>query len=316
MTTTVEATRRRLGRVGVWLNAVTTTAPADEQRRAAAAIERLGYGSVWTGEAPGGRDVFVKLAIWLSATDRITAGSGIANLLARPPVTTRGASDTLADGFPGRFVLGIGVGHPRQAAGVGQDYGRPLTRVRDYLGAMDDSSGGWLVPAAAPALRPPRVLAAVGPKMLALAGELTDGAHPFASPVETTAAAREILGPGKLLIPEQGLVYDPDPARARDAARAYRADVLKQMERAGGALALPYGRNLLRLGYTEEEITQVSDRVVDATIAHGDEEAIVRRIREHLDAGADHVLVNPLGTDFPGIITALERLAPALTDLS
>jgi probable F420-dependent oxidoreductase len=274
-----------------------------------ARIERLGYGSVWTGESPGGRDIFAKLGIWLAATDRIVVGSGIANLWARPGITMRAGAGTLAEGYPGRWVLGVGVGFSRQAEGLGQTYGQPLTRVRQYLDEMDATPESAAIPPF------PRVLAALGPKMLALAGDRADGAHPFAAPVATTASAREILGPDKLLIPEQHVILAADPAKAREAARAYRAQALTAIEAMGGVQASPYARNLLRLGFTEEEITTVNDRVIDATIAHGDEGAIVKRLREHLDAGADHVLVNVSAPDLPSIVDTLERLAPALSEL-
>ncbi len=313
----VSDARLRLGRVGVWLNnAYTASAPADVQRDAVARIEAAGYRSVWTGESPGGRDIFAKLGIWLAATDRIVVGSGIANLWARPGITMRAGARTLAEAYPGRLVLGVGVGFSRQAESVGKTYGRPLTRVREYLDEMDVPSETAPVQDASPPPIPyARVLAAVGPKMLALAGERADGAHPYAAPVETTARAREILGPDKLLVPEQLVIFDPDPARAKEAARAYRARTLTVSKAIGGPLASPYGRNLLRLGFTEEQVTTVDDRVIDATIAHGDETAVVKRLREHLDAGADHVLVNVAGPDLPSIAGTLERLAPALAEV-
>jgi probable F420-dependent oxidoreductase len=151
--------------------------------------------------------------------------------------------------------------------------------------------------------------------MLTLAAERADGAHPYASPVETTAQARQILGPDKLLVPEQLVIYDTSPARAREAARAYRAQTLAAFRAIGGPATSPYGRNLLRLGYTEEQVTTVNDRVIDAIIAYGDETAIVKRLREHLAAGADHVLINAVGPDLPAIVDTLERIAPAVTEI-
>jgi probable F420-dependent oxidoreductase len=316
-TEAVASARRRMGRTGAWLNnAITASAPADVQRRELSRIERLGYGSAWTGESPGGRDIFVKLGIWLAATDRLVAGSGIANLWARPGLTMSAGARTLAEAYPGRLVLGIGVGYARQAESVGKSYGRPLSRVREYLDEMNTEPGTALIlPVPEPEVPFPRLLAAVGPKMLALAAERADGAHPYASPVETTAQARQILGPDKLLVPEQLVIYDADPARAREAARAYRARTLATFRAVSGPAASPYSRNLLRLGYTEEEVTTVNDRVIDAIIAHGDEAAIVKRLREHLAAGADHVLVNAVGPDLPAIVDALERIAPAVTEI-
>lgn len=301
--------RQRLGRVGVWLlNATTATTPLEVQRRAVARIEQLGYGSVWTGESYG-RDIFVLLGTWLSATERIVVGSGVASLWARPASTMRAAADSLAAAYPGRFVLGIGHGYMRHPETGGQDFDRPLARIRAYLDEMDtatDRGQGPQTPAGWP-----RVLGVNGPKMLALAGERTDGAHPFAGPVAATERARRILGPDKLVIPEQHVVFDTDPERARSAAFAARAAGL-QAARVRGVdpLSSPYNRNLLRLGYREEEITEVSERVVDATIAYGDGNAIGKRIREHLDAGADHVLLYPTGvTDLPAIVDQLQAIA-------
>jgi probable F420-dependent oxidoreductase len=306
-----------MGRVGAWLNnAVTASAPAAVQRQELARIERLGYGSAWTGENPGGRDIFVKLGTWLAATDRLVVGSGIANLWARPGLTMAAGAGALAEAYPGRLVLGIGVGFARQAELVGKRYGRPLSHVREYLDEMDAMPDTTLIPAApAPEVPFPRMLAAVGPKMIALAAERADGAHPYASPVETTAQARRILGPDKLLVPEQLVIYDTDPARARENAREYRARTLAAFRAIGGSAVSPYSRNLVRLGYTEEEATTVNDRVIDAIIAHGDEEAIVGRLREHQAAGADHVLVNAVGPDLPAIVDTLERIAPAVTGI-
>jgi probable F420-dependent oxidoreductase len=314
-TEAVSGARQRLGRTGAWLNnAVTASAPADVQRRELARIEQLGYSSAWTGETPGGKDIFVKLGIWLAATSRLVVGSGIANLWARPGLTMTAGASTLAEAYPGRLVLGVGVGFSRQAESVGQSFGRPLSRVRQYLTEMDAVSEGMVIPTvSAPAVPFPRLLAAVGPRMLALAAEQADGAHPYASPVETTAQARQILGPDKLLVPEQLVIYDPSRARAREAARAYRAQALAAFRAIGGLS--PYARNLLRLGYTEEEVSTVNDRVIDATIAYGDETVIVKRLREHLAAGADHVLVNAVGPDLPAIVDTLERIAPAVTEI-
>lgn len=139
--------------------------------------------------------------------------------------------------------------------------------------------------------------------------------HPYAAPVETTALAREILGPDKLLIPEQLVIFDTDPARAWESARAYRARALATFDAMGGAHVSPYNRNLLRLGFSEDEVAGVGDRVIDATIAYGDEAAVVRRLREHLDAGADHVLVNAVAPDLPSIADTLERLAAAVAEI-
>jgi probable F420-dependent oxidoreductase len=307
--------------VGVWLNnALTASTPAEIQRREVARIERLGFGSVWTGESPGGKDIFAKLGIWLAATERIVVGSGIANLWARPAVTMLAGANTLGEAYPGRFFLGIGAGHAYQAASLGEAY-RPLDRMRGYLDDMDEALRLAGLPGAPtapiPSIKVPRLLAAVGPNMLAVAGERVDGAHPFASPVETTVLAREILGPDKLLVPEQAVIFDTDRSRAREAARAYRAMSVNALKSTGaGPFASPYNRNLRRLGYSEEQITTVDDRVVDAIIAHGDETEIVKRVRTQLDAGADCVVIDPIAADLPAVVDQLEHLAPALLEIT
>ncbi|MQY26022.1 TIGR03620 family F420-dependent LLM class oxidoreductase [Nocardia aurantia] len=306
--------RQRLGRVGVWiLNATTATTPIGVQRREVARIEQLGYGSVWTGESYG-RDIFVLLGTWLAATERIVVGSGIANLWDRPGSTMRAGADALADAYPGRFVLGIGHGYVTRPTVGGRDFTRPLARSREYLDEMDSAAaergdGGAVVRAAWP-----RLLGVNGPRMTALAAERADGTLPFAGPVAATRQAREILGPGKLLIPEQHVVFDTDPTRARDAAFAARAAGLAGARARGmDPLDSPYNRNLLRLGYGENEIRETSRRVVDATIAYGDGDAIAERIHEHLDAGADHVLLYLQGTsDLTATVDRLTAIAATM----
>ncbi|WP_019927345.1 TIGR03620 family F420-dependent LLM class oxidoreductase [Nocardia sp. BMG111209] len=310
-TTHLAETRERLGKVGVWiLNAVTATAPAAVQRREVARIERLGYGSVWTGESYG-RDIFALLGIWLAATERIVVGSGVANLWSRPGSTMRAGADTLAEAYPGRFALGIGHGYVTRPTVGGRDFSRPLARSREYLDEMDSAplergDSGAIVRATWP-----RLLGANGPRMTALAGERADGTLPFAGPVAATRRAREILGPGKLVIPEQHVVVDTDPARARETAFAARAAALAAAQRAGvDPLDSPYNRQLLRLGYGEKEIRESSPRVIDAIIAYGDGDAIAARIHEHLDAGADHVLLYIQGAaDMTTTVDRLEAIA-------
>lgn len=182
---------------------------------------------------------------------------------------------------------------------MGETFDKPLTRMRTYLSAMDEEAG--LNPPPVPF---PRVLAAIGPKMLELSRDAADGAHPFFMPVEHTASAREILGPGKLLIPHQTVLLESDPGTARERGREILRRVLTQ-----GASA--YAKAWRGFGYHEDGAT-ISDRFVDATIAWGDAEAIAKRVREHLDAGADHVLVSPAAPDLPGVVDELERLAPTL----
>ncbi len=297
-TEVVRSTRERLGPVGVWLG-VLQSAPADKERQAARRIEELGYGSLFAGERIGGKEAFAHQALLLAATERIMTGSGIANVWARHPATMQAGAATLGGGYPGRFVLGIGVSHAPMVDGSGQIYEKPLARMVNYLDGMD------AVAADAPGTEPPvpRVLAALRPRMLALARDRTDGAHPYFVPSSHTLVARQILGPDRLLIPEQAVVLSGSPEEARRTARGHMKVYLQ----------LPnYVNNLLHLGFTETDISGGgSDRLVDAIVAWGDEEAIARRVREHLEGGADHVLLQPLG-DLDTAIRQLEALGPAL----
>ncbi|MEV4088487.1 LLM class flavin-dependent oxidoreductase, partial [Nonomuraea fuscirosea] len=213
-----------------------------------------------------------------------------------------GAASVLAQAYPGRFVLGIGGGYPQQATATGREFGSPLSKMRDYLDRMD---GPTMPPA--PDAPYPRIIAANGPKMLALAGELADGALPAGGPPAFTAQARQVLGPDKLLVVGLTMVPDSDPARARQGAR----------ERVSAGLAQPwFAAAVARLGFSEQEIAEVSDRLVDTMIAHGDPAAIAAKAGEHLAAGADHVaLLPPIGTDFATGVDQAEWLAPALRDL-
>lgn len=304
----VDAVRTRLGRTGVWLAPRTLGAvSADAERGAAAGIEALGYGSLWSGEAIGGKEAFAHHGILLAATRTLVIGTGIANLWARHGATTHAGAATLAEAYPGRFVLGVGVSHPRFAELTGRHYGRPLHRMRDHVDQMDAAVDG------APRVVFPRVLAALRPKMLELARERADGVHTFLAPVEHTARARRILGPDKLLIPHQAVVLEADPSRARAIARANFAGV--------DPLSA-YAENLRSLGYGDEDLDGgFRDRLLDAVIAWGDERAIAERVQEHLDAGADHVLIQPVTRegmlmrpgpeDTADALAVLERLASA-----
>lgn len=191
----VAATRRALGPVGAFFPVPTTSAPsADRLRDAARRLERAGYHAAWTNEVIG-KDALVQLAVLLAATGRLVFGTGIANIWARPAQTTHGAAGLLAQAYPGRFVLGLGVGYPEQAASVGREFGTPLATMREYLAQLT-APAQLPVPGAAY----PRILGANGPKMLALAGEIADGAMPAMVPPDFTAEARRLLGPDKLLV--------------------------------------------------------------------------------------------------------------------
>jgi len=204
----VELTRRVIGRVGVFVPFPTAQAPsAHDQIAAVRRWEAAGHRAIWVNEVPG-KDALVQASVLLGATGRVVVGTGIANIWTRSASTVRGAAALLAQAYPGRFVLGLGVGYPAQAA-AGREFGRPLATMRGYLEQVD-----------APAMAPtpdvtyPRLVAANGPKMVALAGEMADGALPAMVPPEFTADARRLLGPDKLLI----VLVDAGPGPDHDAA--------------------------------------------------------------------------------------------------
>lgn len=294
----VEDMRGRLGRVGAVL--MTPIAPAREWRRAARRVEEAGYGSIWTNEAIGGREVFTQLGVMLAATERIVLGSGVANLWARHPATMQGAASVLADAHPGRLAVGVGVSAPERVEQSGMKWTSPLNRMREYLDGMDAAVDA----APVPEVPFPRLLAALGPKMQGLARDRADGALPAAMPVEHTRTARERLGRDKLLIVMQIAILTTDPEDARTAARQ------TQLLSLPGS---PYLRPLKELGYSDEALAAGgSDEVVDACFGWGDEAAIGKRIQDHLDAGADHVAVTVFAPDLAGSADLFERLAPAV----
>ncbi|WP_163509673.1 TIGR03620 family F420-dependent LLM class oxidoreductase [Fodinicola acaciae] len=305
MTSIVTETRQRMGKVGVFGSGVGSLAgiSADGERRHAEAVERLGYGSLWIGEAIGGKDVFVRQAVSLAVTSRLVTGTGIANVWSRHARTSHAAAATLADAYPGRFVLGLGIGNPLQAKAVGADY-RPLRQLREYLDRMDaplQDEGRAEVPS--PAAPYARILGAVGPKMLALSAERADGAQPFVQPVEHTAAARKILGPDKLLIQPLAVLLADDRAEGMATAT-----VLFERVREVPA----YARSWRQLGFSQDAIDTSDPRLVEAIIAVGDADTIAAKVREHLDAGADHVPVLPIVPTPEEAVTQLEKLAPTL----
>jgi probable F420-dependent oxidoreductase len=275
--------------------------PASRAREAAAEIEALGYGALWIPEAMG-REALTHSALLLGATRRITIATGIANVWGRDAMAMAAAQKTLDEAFPERFLLGIGVSHAPLVEGMrGHRYEKPLSFMRRYLDAMDAAPFMAYPPSAAPR----RVIGALAPKMLKLAAERTAGAHPYFVPPEHTARAREIMGAGPLLAPEQALVLHTDPARARAIARAHMAIYL----------GLPnYARNLHSLGFGDDDLRDGgSDRLVDAIVAWGDVDALRARVRAHHAAGADHVCVQVLPEDPRALPLAEWReLAPAL----
>lgn len=292
-----------LGKVGVWLGAPLGRRPAAAEREIVAELEDLGYEALWTGEAPTGKEIFSHASLLLAASRRMVIATGIASIWARDPLAMAAAARTVAEAYPGRFVLGIGVSHPPIVRLRGQEYDRPVSRMRAYLEAMDAFEPNLECPP--PTARPPRVLAALRRPMLELAAELADGVHPYFVPVEHTRRAREILGPSALLLPEQGVLLERDPAEARRLAREHAAFYLS---------AANYVENLRWLGFTDEDLAGGgSDRLLDAIVAWGDEEAIAGRLRAHLQAGANHVCIQPLARDGDDLgLEMLRRLAPVV----
>ena len=260
-----------LGTIGVW----TSYRPFGIERAGEAAklVEQLGYGAWWVGGSPK----VPAIRPILEATTTLTAATGILNVWANEPAETAAQDAELRAEFPGRFVLGIGIGHPEATS----DYRRPLKAMREFLDGLDSSP--------APPSVQERCLAALRPRMLELARERSAGAHTYFVPVEHTRTARERLGAGALLAPELACVVGTDPVRAREVARGYAKLYLGLSN---------YTKNLLDLGYTEADIADGgSDRLIDAVIPHGSAEEIAEVVRAHLDAGADHVCLQPLGEE-------------------
>lgn len=277
-------------RVGVWTGQLDYQ-PASAVREAVAELEELGYGAVWVGEARG-REALSNAGLLLSATTRMTVATGIANIWVRDALAMVAGQFTLAEAYPERFLLGIGVSHAPLIEGMrDHEYRRPLATMRQYLDAMDQVVSVYR--AVLPPEMPPRVLAALGPKMLELAAKRAQGAHTYFVPPEHTAQARDVLGWDRWLIPEQAVVLETEPERAREVARRHTS----------AYLALPnYINNLRRLGFTDDDLEGAgSDRLVDAIVAWGDVEVAAGRVHEHHDAGADHVCVQVLSPDRRGL---------------
>ncbi|MFF1612446.1 TIGR03620 family F420-dependent LLM class oxidoreductase [Amycolatopsis sp. NPDC058278] len=297
--TLIEDTRARLGAVGAWLPSAPLAPPPDVERTATRRLAEAGYRSVWSGEGPGTREVFAHFGDLLASVPDVVLGAGIANVWLRRGVTAEKGGATLAHAHPGRFVLGVGIGHDFQATKLGEEY-RPIDRMRAYLADMDAAAAENPAPVAFP-----RVLAAVGPKMLELAREGADGAHPFAQPVSHTPYAREILGPDKLLIPQQTVLL----GSREDARASVRRSVAMSREHDVKA----YLAGWKRLGYTEADIDGPSDRFIDDLVLWGDAGTIAKRLDELLDAGADHVLLTPSAPTFESTVETLLELAAEVT---
>jgi probable F420-dependent oxidoreductase len=292
-----------LGKIGVWTGAF-AVASASDARPAAREIEELGYDTLWYSEGLGTRESFSSGAVLLAATERIRIASGVANVWGRDAVAAANAARVLVDAWDGRFLLGLGISHPRQVDPRGHRYEKPVARMSAYLDAMDDDP--FVSPDGVAVARPPvpRVLAALRPPMLRLAATKALGALSFLVPVEHTRRAREILGPDALLIAEQKVVLEARPAEARARARAALAWYLDTPN---------YVDNLRWLGFADADFEDGgSQALVDAVVAAGDEETISARVRAHLDAGATQVAIHPLEDGDPFGRETLRRLASVL----
>jgi probable F420-dependent oxidoreductase len=252
-----------LGRIGVWRR-------RNDGLDVAVDIESLGYGTLWVGGSPA----LEQVRPCLERTSSMTIATGILNVWQHEPGDVAAQRAELDREFPGRFLLGIGIGHPEATA----EYTTPLQRMRAFFDGLDA--------APEPVPREARVAAALGPKMLSLAAERSLGTHTYFVTTEHTRFAREHLGPDALVAPEVAVVVEPDDETARATARAY-AELYLGLRN--------YTNNLLRFGFSEADIAGGgSDRLIDAVIPHGSPERIAEAIRAHLEAGADHVALQPL----------------------
>jgi len=291
-----------LGRVGLWSGQLGMM-PAVEVREAVPKIESLGFRVLWFPESVT-KEAFSQAAILLTAGRELGVATGIANLWARDATAMANGARTLADAFPNRFLLGIGVSHAPSVGRRGHDYRFPLATMRAYLDAMDGAPYGG----PQPEREAPVLLAALGPKMLRLAAQRTAGAHPYFVPVDHTRFARTELGADPILAPEQAVVLADDAGEARAVARVH----------ARRYLALDnYRNNLLRLGWNPADVAgDGSDELIDAVVAWGSPEVIQERVAAHFEAGADHVCVQILnGLPDRFALDELRRLAPALLEL-
>ncbi len=262
-------------------------------------LEALGYRSVWVPESPFGKDVLTFSAVLLGASTSITVATGIAIVWARDPAAMMNAGRTLGDAHPERFLLGVGISHERTALTRGHNYRRPVHAMGEYLQAMHAADFDGF----GPRWTPPVLVAALGPRMLDVAAEFADGAHPFLATPEHTHAARQKLGPGKLLAVEQGVILGP-----RAEARARARENLTRF------LAWPnYRRHFERLGFDETDFANGgSDRLIDAVFAIGDEAAVERRVQDHIEAGADHVCLQVVTNDMDEELAVYRRVAESI----
>jgi probable F420-dependent oxidoreductase len=287
-----------LGRFGAWVGQWGIR-PVAEMLYGARVLEETGYQTLWYGEAMG-REAFAAGALLLGGTESVTVATGVANIWARDATAMLNGGRTLAEAYPGRFVLGIGVSHGPLVDRRGHRYDTPLKTMAEYIDQME-SARSYVD---SPAGEPPLLLGALGPRMLCLAAERCAGAHPYLVPVEHTRRARRLMGPDAWLAPEQAAVVATDPEVARSVAR----DHVKTH------VSFPNYRNaLIRLGWPEQSIDALTDELVDALVAWGDPGRVAARMTDHLEAGADHVAIHLLATD--GATVPVEdylALAPAL----
>ncbi|XOV83234.1 MAG: TIGR03620 family F420-dependent LLM class oxidoreductase [bacterium] len=270
------------GKLGVWyfFDGMSSVDAAAAAKR----IESMGYGTLWIPETVGKNPTV--LASWLLAnTEKLNLATGIINIYHREPGVTMAAQKSLAEQSGGRFLLGMGVSHKPLVEGVrGLEYGPPVKTMRAYLAAMKAAPYNGFPPAQ----DPPTVIAALGPKMLELAAEACQGAHPYFSSPDHTRMAREIMGPDAMLCVEQKVILESDADKARELARPV-AQIYSGLPN--------YRNNWLRMGLTEDDINSLSDKFIDTTFAWGDADAIKGRIAEHMDAGASHVCIQPVNTN-------------------
>ena len=289
-----------IGQAGVWtrMDGFSVAEAIEFAQR----VEELGYGALWIPDAFG-RDPFAHAALLFQHTKKLVIATGVVNIHLREAQATACAQRELHDQSRGRFLLGLGVSHQTAVEPLfGKAYPAPLPSMREYLDKMDNAM--WWGPELDG--EPPVILAALGPLMLKFAAERTLGAHPFFAPPENTRRSREIMGEDAWLCPEQKVLLESDPEKARARARQAMA----------GPLTMPnYRKNLMRAVFSEAELDDGgADRVIDAVVAWGDEDALVERFEQHRDAGATHVCIQPLDIDDPArpSLATLERLAPRL----
>jgi probable F420-dependent oxidoreductase len=284
------------GRIGLFAGPLNSQ-PTETQREFIREVERLGYGTLWYGEALA-QEAFARGAIYLAATERLVVASGIANIWARDAAAMANGGRTLAEAWPGRFILGIGVSHAPLVRMRGHDYAKPYSAMREYLDAM--AAAPWRGPEAE---LPPIVLAALGPKMVGLAGEHTAGAYPYFSTAEHIREVRSILGPEPFLAADLPVVLAGDQAAARAIGDRHLAFYLGSAN---------YRNNLLRIGWSAADLQPPgSDALFEAIVAWGDLDRIAGKVRERFEAGADQVVLNIVPADPSALpLVELRQLAP------